>query len=107
MGLAVACYEISRKLPGSERFGLIAQIQRAAASIPANIAEGQGRFHLGEKLHHFSIANGSLKEAETHLLIAEMLGFVRITDLENALKLTEEICRMLSGLRRSLSQRKT
>jgi hypothetical protein len=60
MDLVVESYKISKRLPRTETYGLASQIQRAAVSIPANIAEGHGRDHLGEYLHHLSIANGSL-----------------------------------------------
>jgi len=62
MDLAVDCYRLSRRLPRSEMYGLSSQMQRSAASIPANIAEGHGREHLGDYLHHLSMANGSLME---------------------------------------------
>ncbi|MBZ5502136.1 MAG: four helix bundle protein [Acidobacteriia bacterium] len=76
MDLVVASYGIAKKLPAQEMYGLVTQIQRAAASIPANIAEGHGRKHRGDYLHHLSIARGSLLELETHLLIAGRLGYL-------------------------------
>jgi four helix bundle protein len=51
MDLVVKSYELSQRLPTRETYGLVAQMQRAAVSIPANIAEGQGRDHLGDYLH--------------------------------------------------------
>jgi four helix bundle protein len=66
MALVVESYSVARLLPKSESFGLIGQMQRAAVSIPANIAEGHGREHLGDYVRHLSIANGSLMELETH-----------------------------------------
>jgi len=74
MDLVAESYTLSAKLPKTETFGLASQIQRAAVSIPANIAEGHGREHLGDYLHHLSVANGSLMELETHFLVSQSLG---------------------------------
>jgi four helix bundle protein len=102
MDLVVESYKIVSFLPKNEVFGLATQIQRAAVSIPANIAEGHGREHLGDYLHHLSCANGSLMELETHFLIASKLSYVSEAQLESALKSTSELGRMLAGLIRKL-----
>jgi len=98
----VESYRLAKEFPRSETYALSAQIQRAAVSIPANIAEGHGREHLGDYLHHLSIANGSLLELETHLLIANRLSYLQNSDLESILELTSEVGRMLAGLIRKL-----
>ena len=77
MDLVVKSYELAKRLPSNETYGLATQIQRSAVSVPANIAEGYGRHHLGDYLHHVSVANGSLKELETHLLIGQKLLYFR------------------------------
>jgi len=100
--LVVECYRLTALLPRSELYGLASQIQRAAVSVPANIAEGHGRQHLGDYLHHLSVANGSLMELETHLLIAVKLSYVEEKRLAPLLALTAEVGRMLSGLTKSL-----
>lgn len=100
--LVIDCYGLTKQLPKSETYGLAAQIQRAAVSIPANIAEGHGREHLGDYLHHLSIANGSLMELETHILIAERLAYLGTTDVERLLRQSGEISRMLTGLTKKL-----
>jgi four helix bundle protein len=104
--LAVDCYRLSRQLPRSEIYGLSSQMQRSAVSIPANIAEGHGREHLGDYLHHLSIANGSLMELETHLLIAARLTYYTSGDLKPILLQTAEVGRMLSGLTSKLQNSK-
>jgi four helix bundle protein len=102
MDLAVESYRLSKLLPRDEVYGLVGQIRRAAVSLPANIAEGHGRDHLGDYLHHLSVVNGSLMELETHLLIAKRLGYFTEDPLESVFKLTSEVGRMLSGLKRGL-----
>jgi four helix bundle protein len=100
--LVVGSYRLTKAFPKAETYALSAQIQRAAISIPANIAEGHGREHLGDYLHHLSVANGSLMELETHFLIAHRLSYIQDRDLELILDLASEVGRMLAGLRRSL-----
>jgi four helix bundle protein len=102
MDLVVESYRLADLLPLRERFGLIAQIRRAATSVPANIAEGYGRLRRGEYLNHLSIARGSLKELETHLAIAERLGYLPASELARAAELCDFVSRMLTRLRRSL-----
>jgi four helix bundle protein len=105
MELAQKCYQVTKGFPKEELFGLVCQIRRAATSIPANIAEGQGREHTREFLHHLSIARGSLMELETHLMLSQRVDLLSGEDLEILLALTDRISRMLSGLRKSLERR--
>jgi four helix bundle protein len=105
MDVTVECYRVTKLLPKSEGYGLVSQIQRAAVSVPANIAEGHGREHLGDYLHHLSVANGSLMELETHLLLAGRLAYVPASGTEKVLGLTAEVGRMLAALTRSLKKR--
>jgi four helix bundle protein len=102
--LVTDCYRISSKFPPDERFGLTSQLRRAAVSVPANIAEGHGRGTTKSFIHFLWIANGSLAELETHILIAERLGFVTREDTRPAFDAMLTIGRMLTGLRRSLSK---
>ena len=102
MDLVVGSYQLAKLLPRDELYGLISQIHRAAVSVPANIAEGHGRDHLGDYIHHLSVANGSLMELETHLLVAQRLSYVKTSDVEPLLALTAEVGRMLAGLTRKL-----
>jgi len=102
MDLAVRSYQLAKLLPRDELYGLVSQIRRAAVSVPANIAEGHGRDHLGDYLRLLSVANGSLMELETHILLAQRLSYLKITDVEPLLVLTSEVGRMLAGLIRKL-----
>jgi len=106
MDIVVVCYQLSKRIPQSEIYGLISQIRRAAVSIPANIAEGHGRKTLGEYIQHLSIANGSLKELETHLLIASRLQYVKDDEIIPALESCSEIGRILASLIQKLRQRR-
>ena len=91
MDLVVTSYELAKQFPQSELYGLVSQIQRAAVSIPANMAEGHGREHLGDYLHHLSMANGSLMELETHFLLAGRLGYLKEQQVNSVLDLTAEV----------------
>ncbi len=95
----------SKKFPSNEKYGLTSQIQRAAVSISANIAEGQSRQHTKEFLHHLSIAYRLLAELETHVQIAKRLSYITTNELEELLNKTSTIGRILNGLRKSLEKR--
>ena len=105
MDLVVEVYRIAALLPKNETYGLVSQLQRAAISIPANIAEGHRRDHLGDYLRHLSIANGSLMELETHLLLVARVSYLPSGEMANALSLSDEVGKMLSGLGKSLKGR--
>ena len=107
MDLVIESYRIAKLLPKDEAYGLSRQIQRAAVSVPANIAEGSGRDHLGDYLHHLSISNGSLMELETHLLIASRLDYLPADKVEPVLALASEVGRMLAGLSKRLRSVRT
>jgi four helix bundle protein len=102
MDLVVECYQTTKVFPKSEVFGLASQLQRAAVSIAANIAEGHSRQYTKEFLQHLSIAYGSLAELETHIHIAERLNYHDAKQLNKLIEKTSEIGRMLNGLRKSL-----
>jgi four helix bundle protein len=105
MSLAERCYGITRGFPREELFGLTSQIRRAASSIPANIAEGHGREHTGNFVQHLRMAQGSLKELETHLILAERVGILDAFAQNSAMVVCEEVGKMLRALIRSLQTR--
>ena len=74
MDLAELCYRVTKKFPWEEAQGMTSQIRRAATAIPSNIAEGRGREGSGEFIQFLRIAQGSLKELETHLILAFRVG---------------------------------
>ena len=95
-------YRQTAGFPRQELYGLTTQIRRAAVSIPSNIAEGQGRHTTPDFLRFLAIANGSLKEVETQFYIARRLGYLDERQLAVSTDRTEEIGRLISGLRKSL-----
>jgi four helix bundle protein len=107
MSLAEACYRLAAHFPRDELFGLTSQIRRAAASIPANVAEGHGRKNTGSFVQSLRISQGSLKELETHLLLAERVGILAASDLERVLGRCESLGKMLRALIRSLQDKST
>ena len=105
MDLVVECYKAAKEFPERERYGLISQMQRAAVSIPANVAEGQGRQHRPEFIQHLFIAKGSLTELETHIQIAHRLNYLDGDEEGLLLRRTAEVGRLLNGLLRFLRQK--
>ena len=100
MDLVEISYRLSSRLPPDERFGLTSQIRRASTSIPANIAEGFGRWNARDFARFAAIASGSLRELETHLIIVQRLGYLDKASVESALRLTDELSKMLYRMRR-------
>lgn len=83
------------------------QMRRAAVSVPSNIAEGHGRKATAAYLNHLSIAYGSLMELETQIQIAARLSLIVSDVASNLLVETDEIGKMLSGLKKSLSENRS
>jgi four helix bundle protein len=105
MALAELCYGLTRNFPKEEMFGLTAQIRRSAASVPANIAEGHGREHTRSFVQHLRIAQGSLKELETHLLLAERVGITSLSAIKPSMEHAESVGKMIRTLIRTLQQK--
>jgi four helix bundle protein len=102
MMLVEECYRTTARLPHRECYGLAAQIRRAAASIPANIAEGHGSVHRRQYARYVIIAQGSLRELETHLEITVRVKLLEGAHVAEAMRLAAETGRMLAALYRAL-----
>ena len=106
MTLAETCYRLTQPFPKEELYGMTSQIRRSAVSIPANIAEGCGRENRGEFIQFLRIAQGSLKELETHLLLALRVGFANPAAVEPVLLQCEKQGKQLRALIRSLQAKR-
>jgi len=103
MDLVESTYRLSAQLPDEEKYGLKSQVQRAAVSVPANIAEGYGRLHRGDYIRHLSIARGSLMELETLVTLTVRLGFVRRDEATVLWDQAQSVGKMLRRLIESLT----
>lgn len=100
--LAVSAYQETTDFPREELYGLTSQIRRAAASVAANIAEGYGRESAGAYVQFLRTAQGSLKEFETHIILAGRVEIIGQPDADQLLARSDEIGRMLRSLIRSI-----
>ncbi len=98
-------YEYTKAFPADKRFGLTSQIRRAAVSIPANIAEGAARQHDKKFLQYLYVAQGSVSELETELLIAQSLGYLSPDRFDELYDEINTIARMIVGLAKSVRSR--
>ena len=105
MALAEACYLLTRGFPKDEMFGMTSQIRRAAASVPVNIAEGHGRELTPSFIQFLRVAQGSLKEVETHLLLSQRIGLATAEEIRSPMEQCEAVGKMLRALIRSLQQK--
>jgi len=105
MELVKLVYDLTRKFPKEELFGLTLQIRKAVVSFPSNIAEGQGRRSTSEFTRHLSIAYGSLVETETQGMIAEMQLYITPDECAELLFRTAEVGKLVNGLSNSLERK--
>jgi len=103
--LALSIYRVTSHFPIEEKYGITSQLRRAGISVPSNIADGHGRNSRGEFRHHLSIAQGSLKEIETQLLIATALRYLGEKQANILMARTAEVGRLVNGLSKSLLNR--
>src|SRR5437870_9352557 len=105
IALAKIVYRLTQRFPSEEKFGIIAQMRRAAVSVPSNIAEGQARHTTGEFIQFLSHAEGSVAELDTQLILSIELKFCTSAGAASAFELIGELRRMLNVLRRKLFAR--
>jgi four helix bundle protein len=103
--LSVVCYDVTRRFPKEELFGLVSQMRRAATSIPSNIAEGAARNGSKEFVKFLYISLGSASELDTQIEIAKRSGLGESSDLESLQLQTNKVSRMIQGLIRSVKGR--
>jgi len=101
--LTLEVYRQTLHFPIEEKYGITAQLRKACVSIPSNIAEGEGRKSASEFRRYLFIALGSLKEAETQILICDALGYFKQNEAGKLLAIAAEVGRLLNGLNRSLT----
>lgn len=101
----VMVYEATKQYPSSERFGLCSQFQRAAVSIPANIAEGYRRDGMNDKLRFLNIAQGSLEECRYYILLSKDLQYIDIETYNSMNSAIEETSRLLNAYYKSIKSR--
>jgi four helix bundle protein len=105
--IAVELHRATRSFPPHEKFGLAAQMSRAATSVPSNIAEGAARRTTRDFIAFMHIARGSIAEIETHLLLANRLGYLDPAKYAELSSLVEEVGRMVNGVISGLQQRQS
>jgi four helix bundle protein len=96
--LTLRIYEIASYFPKDEVYGITSQIKRAALSVPANIAEGFGRYHFLDKAKFYLNARGSLYELKSHLLIAKELQFIKAEDAADLLQFIDQLSLQINNL---------
>ena len=102
MELAVNCYELTKGFPNTEAYGMTSQIRRASSSVAANIAEGHGRESTASYVQFLRVAQGSLKELETHVILSGRVGLMPEGGMARLLDQAEEVGKMLRALIRRL-----
>jgi four helix bundle protein len=107
MTLAEQTYRLTSRFPKDEVYGMTSQIRRSAVSIAANVAEDHGRENSGSFVQFLRIAQGSVKELETHLLLSERVGLAKSDDVAPLLQRCDELGKMMRALIRSIQRKQT
>ena len=98
MNLAEVLYKTASRLPRIEQFGLAAQVRRAAVSVPANIAEGQGLGSTPGFIRHLWIAHATVRELETHVMLAGRFGYLKSDEVNAVLAHLSSVGKLIRGL---------
>ncbi|MCY2927421.1 MAG: four helix bundle protein [Planctomycetota bacterium] len=98
-------YDVTKKFPREELYGLTQQLRRAAVSVPSNIAEGSGRGGLRDYIRFLQTGRGSLREVETQIFLAQDLGYITDAVTASFLRASEECSKVLQGLISSLERK--
>lgn len=104
MDLAEEVYRLTWTFPKQEQYGLSNQLQRAAVSVPSNIAEGHGRSQSGEYVRFLNLARGSLAEIKTQLMLATRLGYFPTADCDVLIVKIDDLRRQIGALRSSIER---
>lgn len=105
--LSISVYNVTKSFPDTEKFGLISQLRRASVSVPSNIAEGSGRKNTKEFIYFCHIANGSLCEVETQLIIANKLEFIKASIFDALIIKIIDLRKMLFGFIKNLKKHRS
>jgi four helix bundle protein len=103
--LVTTIYSVTKSFPAEEKFGIISQLNRAAVSVPSNIAEGWGRESSKSYLQFLRTSRGSLMELETLLLISKNLNYISESTHKDTIAQLEETGKILQGLIKSVQQK--
>ncbi|MGL5874924.1 MAG: four helix bundle protein [Xenococcaceae cyanobacterium] len=103
MDIAEKCYYLTKYFPKEELYGMVQQVRKASASIPANIAEGYGRRSSGDYARFLNIAQGSINELQTHLILCQRVQLCEEKDIKWIISLLQEETRMISSLIKKLN----
>ncbi len=100
--LALGVYRLTDKFPSRERFGIVAQVRRSAASVCANIAEGFGRRTTRELLRSLQVARGELEETRYFVILGRDLGHLDEAEFRRAVTQCDSVAKLINALGRSL-----
>jgi four helix bundle protein len=103
--LVTEIYAVTRTFPGDEKFGLTSQLNRAAVSVPSNIAEGWGRETSKNFVQFLRNSRGSLMEIQTQLIIAKNLGYINSDKFDAITEMSEEVGKIIHGLIKSINKK--